>query len=137
MDVMTTDPRLRYTLLILTSVLCFAVTLLAATKASVYGHVYGQLRLVVLPLLGLLPLAVWLLCKPMRNAHFVAFSRQFYTGLFTAIVLALVALLAINLLAAQWVSHRAYRSVAGSGVYLLIGFWPWHFAVGRRYRKNP
>lgn len=137
MDVMKPGPQLRYALLTLTSMLCFTLTVLAAMKASVYGHVYGQLRLITLPLLGTLPLIAWLLHKPMRNPYFVDFSRQFYSGIFTAIVLAMVALIAINLLAPQFVSNRSYRSVAGSGVYLLIGFWLWHITVARRYRKQP
>ncbi|PTQ74151.1 hypothetical protein [Pseudomonas sp. GV071] len=136
MDVINPGPQLRYTILILTSVLCFAVTLLAAMKASVYGHLYGQLRWVVLPLLSLAPLLVWLLCKPMRNPDFIDFSRQFYTAMFTAIVLALVALIPINLLSPQFVSARSYRSISGSFVFLLIGGWLWRVAVLRRYLKK-
>ena len=128
---------LRCAILLLVSTIGFCVALLAATKASVEGHLFWYVRLTYFMTLGIAPSFVWLFWKSGRNPTTLHLSKLLYLSSFTGILLTLPALQAVNqLIDPSLVSNRSYGVAIGSVVYLLFGYALWYFSVYRPHNKR-
>lgn len=124
-------------LLLLASALCFCVALLAATKASVAGHLFWYVRFIYFMALGITPILLWVLWKPGRNQATIDFSNKLYLFSFIGVFLSLPALQVVSdFIDPRLVSNRSYGTAIGSALYLLFGYVLWYYSVYRPHNKR-
>jgi len=114
-------------LVIVVACITFVVVVLAATKASVYGHWYTYLLVLYLVGFSLALLTAWLALSQQKKSQYWPLFKTIHNANLVAVLLAFGSLPFIDhFVDSSLVSGRSYGSVFWSGLVLLLLYGVWH-----------
>ena len=117
---------MKVSLAIVVACITFVVAVLAATKASVYGHWYAYLSVLYLVGFSLVLAVAWLALSQQKKSQYWLLFKPIHNANLVAVLLAFGSLPLIDhFVDSSLVSGRSYGSVFWSGFVLLLLYGVW------------
>lgn len=103
-----------------------------------FGHIFWNVRLIVMLTVGFTPPILWFLCNAKRNKSLLALTRRLYLSGVVGTALSFPALLLVGrFIDPSLVSNRSHGTRIGSPACLLPGYVLWYFAIFRQTARQP